>query len=125
MQREEAQAGSRRLHLMLPPDVNAPAAARRALRTLPLGARAADVILLASELVASAVVGGAREADQPIELSASCEPGCTHVEVRDHGHGLAAGDLAGGYGLQVLSAASERWGIEHDRTTCVWFELDQ
>jgi anti-sigma regulatory factor (Ser/Thr protein kinase) len=125
MQREEAQAGSRRLHLMLPPDVHAPAAARRALRTLPLGERAADVVLLASELVASAVASGPHGADAPIELSASCEAGRTHVEVRDHGHGLAAGDLAGGYGLQVLSAASERWGIEHDRTTRVWFELDQ
>jgi anti-sigma regulatory factor (Ser/Thr protein kinase) len=125
MQREEAQAGSRRLHLMLPPDVHAPAAARRALRTLPLGHRAADVVLLASELVANAVAGGAHAPDQPIELSASCEPGSTRVEVHDHGHGLAAGDLAGGYGLQVLSAASERWGIEHDRTTRVWFEVDQ
>jgi anti-sigma regulatory factor (Ser/Thr protein kinase) len=124
MQREEAQAGSRRLHLMLPPDVHAPAAARRALRTLPLGDRAHDIVLLASELVANAVGGSAHESDEPIELSAACEPERTHVEVHDHGHGLA-GDLAGGYGLQVLSAASERWGIEHDGTTRVWFELDQ
>ena len=125
MQREEAQAGSRRLHLTLPPDVHAPATARRALRALPLGQRAGDVVLLASELVASAVTGGAHDRDEPIELSASCEPGRTRVEIHDHGHGLAAGDMAGGYGLQVLSAASERWGIEHDRTTRVWFEVDQ
>jgi anti-sigma regulatory factor (Ser/Thr protein kinase) len=125
MQRKEAQPGSRRLHLMLPPDVHAPSEARRALRTLPLGSRAEDVVLLASELVASAVLGGPHDVDEPIELSASCEPGCTRVEVHDHGHGLAAGDLADGFGLQVLSAASERWGIEHDQTTRVWFELDQ
>jgi hypothetical protein len=124
MQRKEAQAGRRRLHLMLPPDVHAPAAARRALRTLPLGERAGDVVLLASELVASAV-GAAHAPDEPIELSASCNSGRTRVEVHDHGHGLAAGDLAGGYGLQVLSIASARWGIEHDRTTRVWFELDR
>ena len=125
MQREEAQAGSRRLHLMLPPDVHAPAAARRALRTLPLGDRAGDVVLLASELVASAVAGGTHEPEKPIELSASCGPGITRVEVRDHGHGLAAVDLAGGYGLQVLSSASARWGIEHDGTARVWFEVDR
>jgi anti-sigma regulatory factor (Ser/Thr protein kinase) len=125
MQREEAHAGPRRLHLMLPPDVHAPAAARRALRALPLGERAADVVLLASELVASAVAHAPHAADEPIELSADCEGGSTRVEVHDHGNGLAVGDLAGGYGLQVLSAASERWGIEHDRTTRVWFELDQ
>jgi hypothetical protein len=125
MQRKEAQAGSRRLHLMLPPDVHAPAEARRGLRTLPLGDRAADIVLLASELVASAVTGTPHEPDEPIELSASCEPGSTRVEVHDHGRGLAAGDLAGGYGLQVLCAASARWGIEHDGTTRVWFEVDQ
>jgi hypothetical protein len=125
MQRDEAQAGCRRLHLMLPPDVHAPAAARRALRTLPLGERAGDVVLLASELVASAVAGGMHEPDEPIELSAACAAAHTRVEIHDHGHGLAAGDLAGGYGLQVLAAASERWGIEHDGTTRVWFEVDQ
>jgi anti-sigma regulatory factor (Ser/Thr protein kinase) len=125
MQREEAQAGSRGLHLLLPPDIHAPAAARRALRTLPLGDRAGDVVLLASELVASAVAGGAHAPDKPIELSASCAPGSTRVEVHDHGDGLAAGDFAEGYGLRVLSAASERWGIEHAGTTRVWFEIDQ
>jgi anti-sigma regulatory factor (Ser/Thr protein kinase) len=124
MQRKEAHAGSRRLQLMLPPDVHAPATARRALRALPLGQRASDVVLLASELVASAVCGGPHDPDEPIELSAACKPGYTRVEVHDHGHGLAAGDMAGGYGLQVLSAASERWGIEHDGTTRVWFEVD-
>lgn len=123
MQPEEAHAGSRRLHLVLPPDVHAPAAARRALRTLPLGDRADDVLLLASELVADAVVHAIHAADEPIELSASCENGCTRVEVHDHGHGFVDGELAGGYGLQILAAASERWGIEHDGTTRVWFEL--
>ena len=39
MQREESHAGPERLQLELPPDVDAPAAARRALRSLPLGER--------------------------------------------------------------------------------------
>ena len=110
---------------MLSPDVHAPAAARRALRTLPLGDRAADVLLMASELVADAVIHAVHASDEGIELYASCEAGCTRVEVRDHGHGFVDGELAGGNGLQVLAAASERWGIEHDGTTRVWFELAQ
>jgi anti-sigma regulatory factor (Ser/Thr protein kinase) len=125
MQREEAHAGSRRLHVMLPPNVHAPAAARRALRTLPLGDRATDILLLASELVADAVVHAVHAFDEEIELSARCESGCTRVEVRDHGRGFVDGELAGGNGLQVLAAASERWGIEHHGTTLVWFEVDQ
>ena len=53
--------------MRLEADVHAPAAARRALRELPLGERADDVLLLASELVTNAVVHGSA---QPIELEA-------------------------------------------------------
>jgi anti-sigma regulatory factor (Ser/Thr protein kinase) len=111
-----------RLQLKLPSDVHSPAAARRALRELPLGERADDVVLLASELVADAVV---HDGDAPIELAADCGPGRTRVEVRDHRDELGAGELAGGYGLALLAAASERWGIAHDGITRVWFELGQ
>jgi len=124
MQREEAQAGPRRLRVTLPPDVDAPAVARRALRDLPLGARGDDVVLLASELVTSAVLHAERVPDGPIELSAACERGRTRVEIRDQGEGFAD-ELSDGYGIRVLAAASDRWGIEHDGGTRVWFELAQ
>jgi anti-sigma regulatory factor (Ser/Thr protein kinase) len=109
---------------MLPPDVHAPATARSALRSLPLGDRATDVLLLASELVAGAVAGGEHADDDAIELSASSGGGLTHVEVRDHGYGLAAHELTDGYGLRVLTGAAERWGIEHDGMTRIWFEIE-
>jgi hypothetical protein len=125
MQRKETHPGSQRLHLRLPPDVHAPAAARSALRSLPLGEQAADVVLLASELVARAVAGGEHADDEPIELSARCEGGRTHVEVHDHRRGLAAHELTGGFALQVLTGAAGRWGIEHEGTTRVWFEVDR
>ena len=124
MQRKEAQGGTRRLHLILPPDVNAPATARSALRSVPLGDRAEDVVLIASELVAGAVAGGEHADDEPIELSVSCEGSRTHVNVLDHGHGLAAHELADGFALQVLTGAATRWGIEHEGTTRVWFEVE-
>jgi anti-sigma regulatory factor (Ser/Thr protein kinase) len=125
MQREEAQAGPRRLHLKLPPDIDAPAAARRALRRLPLGVREVDVLLLASELVTNAVMHADAAPGEPIELSASCEGGRTRVEVRNHGEPLVAAELSAGYGLRVLAGASARWGIEHDSSTLVWFEVRQ
>ena len=125
MQLNESHAGPGRLHLELPPDIDAPASARRALRGLPLGEREFDVLLLASELVTNAVVNAGAAPDGPIELSATCEEGRTRVEVLDHGAPRVAAELSGGYGLRVLAGASERWGIEHDGCTRVWFEVGQ
>jgi anti-sigma regulatory factor (Ser/Thr protein kinase) len=122
MQREESHAGPGRLQLELSPDIDAPASARRALRTLPLGERELDVLLLASEVVANAVVHGAAPT-MPIVLSATCEEGRTRVEILHHGTPQGVAELSGGYGLQVLAGASERWGIEHDGFTRVWFEV--
>jgi anti-sigma regulatory factor (Ser/Thr protein kinase) len=109
------------LHLQLPPEPGAPAAARRALRTLPLGDRAHDILLIASELVANAVVHA--DTVQPIELTAECRPHGTRVEVRDHGHGFASAQHGRGHGLQILAAASEHWGIVQHGCTAVWFEV--
>jgi nitrate/nitrite-specific signal transduction histidine kinase len=117
----EPQAGLGRLHLHLPPETGAPAAARRALRTLPLGARADDILLIASELVTNAVLHA--DTAEPIELTVECGPDGAWVEVRDHGHGFEGAELGDGHGLQILAAASERWGIVQDGFTAVWFEI--
>jgi anti-sigma regulatory factor (Ser/Thr protein kinase) len=117
----EAPHGLGRLQLQLLPDPGAPVAARRALRALPLGGRAEDVLLLVSELVTNAVVHAG--SDEPIELTAECGGGSVRIEVRDHGHGFPYTPPREGYGMQMLAAASDRWGIEHDDGACVWFEL--
>jgi nitrate/nitrite-specific signal transduction histidine kinase len=117
----ETHAGLGRLQLQLPPESGAPAAARRALRTLPLGDRADDVLLIASELVTNAVVHA--DTAEPIELTAECRPDSTWVEVRDRGTGFGAPPVGQGHGLQILALASERWGIVHDDCTAVWFEV--
>ena len=121
MSPEGARSGLGRLQLHLDPDPDAPAAARRALRSLPLGDRTDDVLLLASELVTNAVVHAA--AHGPIELTAECRPDATWVEVRDHGPGFASPQPAPRHGLQIVSVASERWGIVEDGATSVWFEV--
>jgi anti-sigma regulatory factor (Ser/Thr protein kinase) len=122
MDTDEVQRGHGRLRLQLVPDEHAPATARRALRELPLGERKDDVLLLASELVTNAVVHATRGSGEPIELVAACERDRTRVEVRDRGPGFAA-DPRLGHGLRLVEAATDRWGIEHDGETRVWFEL--
>ena len=116
-----AHSGLGRLQLQLPPEPGAPAAARRALRTMPLGDRADDILLIASELVTNAVLHA--DTIEPIELTVECGPDGTWVEVRDHGLGFAAASHPDGHGLQILAAASERWGIVQDGCTSVWFEV--
>ncbi len=121
MPANETQPGLGRLQLQLPPDPGAPAAARRALRTLPLGTRADDVLLVASELVNNAVQHA--DSDDPIELVAECRPDGAWVEVTDHGDRFDTPPIGAGHGLQILTAASQRWGIVHDGCTTVWFEI--
>jgi anti-sigma regulatory factor (Ser/Thr protein kinase) len=109
---------SDRVCIELAPDASAPAAARRALRELPLGSAADDVLLVTSEVVTNAVVHG--RSVEPIELHATCEGDYTHVEIRDRGRFIPGGS---GYGLRILANAAARWGIEQDVATRVWFEL--
>jgi anti-sigma regulatory factor (Ser/Thr protein kinase) len=117
----EARSGLGRLQLQLPPEPGAPAAARRALRTLPLGDRADDVLLVVSELVTNAVLHA--DSAEPIELAAECRPDATWVEVRDHGRGFDAMPLDEWHGLRILTAACDRWGIVRDHGTTIWFEI--
>lgn len=119
---DEGKDGASRLSLLLKPDVHAPAVARRALRELPLGERAGDVLLLTSELVTNAVQHAGLGPDEAIELEASCDEGYMHVEVRDRGAGFAHVPNAGN-GLRILEATTPRWGIEHDGRTRVWFDV--
>jgi two-component sensor histidine kinase len=121
MSPDSTRSGLGRLQLNLDPAPDAPASARRALRSLPLGERADDVLLLASELVTNAVVHA--ETGGPIELTAECRPDATWVEVRDHGPGFASPHPVPRHGLNIVSATSERWGIVQDGATSVWFEV--
>ena len=118
---DATRSGLGRLQLHLDPEPTAPAAARRALRSLPLGDRAEDVLLLASELVTNAVVHA--DAEGPIEVTAECRPDATWVEVRDHGPGFGSPQPLPGHGLKIVSVASDRWGIVDDGGTSVWFEV--
>lgn len=107
-----------RVRIDIAPDADAPAAARRALRELPLGAAADDVLLVASELVTNAVQHSRSAA--AIELDATSDDACTRVEIRDRGRFVLG---TTGYGLRILAGTAARWGIEQDDLTRVWFEV--
>jgi anti-sigma regulatory factor (Ser/Thr protein kinase) len=82
--------------------------------------------LLVSEVVTNAVRHGG--ADEPVELHASWNSE-VRVEVSDHGDGftpsprVGALDEPGGFGLLLLGRLADRWGVETNDGTTVWFVL--
>jgi anti-sigma regulatory factor (Ser/Thr protein kinase) len=82
--------------------------------------------LLVSELVTNAVRHGGH--GEPVELRAHWNSE-VHVEVIDHGDGFTphprAGQLddPGGFGLFLVGRLADRWGVETNDATRVWFVL--
>src|SRR5689334_22720678 len=82
--------------------------------------------LLVSELVTNAI----RHANckQPLELRARWNSE-VRVEVVDHGDGfvphprVGEPEEPGGFGLYLVGRLADRWGVETDESTCVWFVL--
>jgi anti-sigma regulatory factor (Ser/Thr protein kinase) len=80
--------------------------------------------LLVSEVVTNAVRhGGARE---PVQLQASWN-GEVRVAVSDSGSGFTPSprlgplDEPGGFGLFLIGRLADRWGVEANDGTTVWF----
>jgi anti-sigma regulatory factor (Ser/Thr protein kinase) len=126
------------LNLDLPARPEAPAAARKALGALNGSlhlvseARQHDEQLLVSELVANAVRDGRPIGRGGVRVAVQATPGAMGVEVIDAGAGFDAARIAppsaergGGWGLRIVSSLAHRWGVEHDKRTTVWFEIDR
>ena len=121
----------RRLYLKLRPGPEAAGEARHALDPLEgaVGdAQLETVRLLATELISNAVRHG--DCHEWIDLEIDIDPESVRVEVRDCGHGFprpatpAPHDHAlGGYGLCLVDRLADRWGVEVEEITRVWFEL--
>lgn len=116
------------LSLTLHGDARAPALARAELDAYAAGLlppdRLADVRLLVTELVTNGVLHG--EGDVRLRVDASSQ--ALRVEVVDEGHGFRsvrrAPDRDGGWGLGIVEALSDRWGV-FAGSTHVWFEIDR
>jgi len=120
-----------RTALVLSPDDEAPARARRLLRQL-LGSRLdgelAAAELVVSELVTNAVLHGQRAGMNAVGLTLEETSDTLRIEVTDRGPGFSQGGAApgdpGGWGLVVVGELADRWGIERARRGVrVWAEL--
>ena len=64
----------------------------------------------------------------PVELHASWNSE-VRIEVTDHGEGFTPGprvgalDEPGGFGLFLVGRLADRWGVETNDATTVWFVL--
>ena len=120
--------------LRLASTVGAAAEARRALEALTgelSAGRRRDVELLVSELVTNAVRHAGLRADEEIQLRAGVASGTMRVEVHDPGRGFEPHEprpdssRASGWGLFLVAELADRWGVEREDGTRVWFEIDR
>lgn len=90
-----------------------------------------DVRLLVSELVTNSLRHGELGADDHIRLGVSVTDAVVRVEVADPGKGFAFEgraddpDTVEGWGLYLVATLADRWGVDHDEASRVWFELDR
>ena len=125
------------LRLELPDRSEAPSAARKALTALNGSlhlistARLRDAQLLATELVANAVRHGGKP-PAPVTVTVHATPRVMRVEVSDQGDGFDPDRLrsparthGGGWGLPIVAALADRWGVDGRAATTVWFEIDR
>ena len=82
--------------------------------------------LLVSELVTNAIRHG--DADTAPWLELELADGRVLASVHDAGPGFdpptrPQASAAGGWGLLLVDALAQRWGVECGRVTRVWFEL--
>ena len=118
------------LELTLPPEAGSVAEARtrvcEAVTPELEGGEADTLRLLVSEVVTNAVRHGG--AAHPLELHLTWNSE-VRVEVSDHGRGFTPGprvgalDEPGGFGLFLVGRLADRWGVETDHGTTVWFVL--
>jgi PAS domain S-box-containing protein len=125
---------SQTLDFEIPGGFTAAAFARRSLDSLDgqLPTVIADEVrLLVNELVTNSVRHARIGSDQHIGLRVVMSSRRVRVEVRDQGPGFkrpAGGptlDRDSGWGLHLVDRLADRWGVETDGETCVWFEIDR
>ena len=93
--------------------------------------RLEDAQLLVSELVTNAIRHAGLEQDATIRLVVETDDHGMRVEVCDRGPGFELSEPApdpsrpSGWGLYLVRELSDRWGIDRDGETRVWFELDR
>lgn len=124
-----------RLELRLPAG---PDAARRARARLDeLEGHIQDSVLevvrlLVTELVTNSVRHGGGRDNRPVDVEVDLFSNAIRVEVTDSGPGFELEhpprphpDRPGGWGLCLIESLADRWGVDRDDETHVWFELER
>jgi len=89
-----------------------------------------DLQLLVTEIVANCVRHGRVGEDGEIDLLVNIGDDCARVEVRDTGiqvdPEVRQPDFAGGggFGMVLVERMSSAWGVDHEPTVVMWFELE-
>jgi anti-sigma regulatory factor (Ser/Thr protein kinase) len=113
-------------------DLRAPGLARRSLEALRPRIDAStldDVKLLVSELVTNSVQHAGENSDSWVGLRLRLLPNAVRAEIIDPGPGFlqergpAPRDQESGRGLYLVDLISDRWGVEGNDITRVWFEI--
>jgi anti-sigma regulatory factor (Ser/Thr protein kinase) len=93
--------------------------------------RLEDARLLVSELVTNAIRHAGLEDDDVIRLVVMTGDRALRIEVCDPGQGFEVAEplpdpaRPSGWGLYLVRELSDRWGVERNEETRVWFELDR
>jgi anti-sigma regulatory factor (Ser/Thr protein kinase) len=115
-------------------DPDSAAEARRALGELSdhlTPRRLEDARLLVSELVTNAIRHAGLADGDVIRLVVVSGDRALRIEVCDPGPGFELTEPApdpahpSGWGLYLVRELSDRWGVERNEETRVWFELDR
>ena len=122
-----------RVERRLPASPEAASVARRALDGLsgsvPDG-RLRDLRLLVSEVVTNAVRHANLATGDAISLVVELNQSTLRVEVHDPGGGFVPSTPSpdptrpSGWGLYLVAELADRWGVDSDEATLVWFEFD-
>jgi anti-sigma regulatory factor (Ser/Thr protein kinase) len=123
-----------RYEVALARDPDSAAEARRALGEVSdhlSPRRLEDAQLLVSELVTNAIRHAGLGDDDEIRLVVVAGDRALRIEVCDPGRGFEAAEpdpdpgRPSGWGLYLVRELSDRWGVERNQQTRVWFELDR
>src|SRR4051812_31282160 len=117
-----------------PPERRSAAAARRELETLLWNLDSAEfdvVSLLVTEMIANSVKHSGMRNGGSVRLDVTLTDALVRVEVRDDGRGFVPearddeSPLESHWGLHLIEELADRWKVETDPHTVVWFELDR
>lgn len=130
--REHPQDEPRVAKWSIPIDRAAPGIARGCLAEVA-GALSSGVLshaqLLVSELVSHRVRLVPDERRGELDLNISLTQRCLRVQLTDNDRRPSRarpepGELVLGWELQLVAELSDRWGMQHDTRTTLWWELD-